>query len=84
MFESPYYYEMQAEVYRSMMQAEAERARMLAPLHCPRRVIGYLFLAQIGVVLVRLGLAVERIAKARTQQISSQLMDQKGMASRLP
>jgi hypothetical protein len=84
MFENPHYYEMQASVYRSMMQAEAEQARWCAPLHCPKRVMGYLFLAQVGVFLVRVGLAVERIAQVKTQRVHDQLLDQTGMASRLP
>lgn len=82
MFENSHYYEMQASVYREMMQAEAEQARRWASLECPKRVIGYLFLAQVGVFLVRLGLALERIAQVRTQRIRDQVLDRTEMASR--
>ncbi len=84
MFENPHYYEMQAAAYRAMMQAEAERAGRWAPMHCPKRAIGYLILAQVGVFLVRLGLAVEKIAQVKTERVHDHLLDRTEMASRLP
>ena len=84
MFENTHYYEMQASVYRELMQAEAEQARRCALLACPKRVIGYLFLAQVGVFFVRFGLAIERIAQVKTQRAREQVLDRAEMVTRLP